>query len=54
MTATLIPPKEGIAIGTITSEPLPVDVSTGSRARIVVAVVIRACLTRRTAPSTVA
>ena len=38
---TSMPPKEGIAIGTMTSEPLPVEVSTGMRARIVVAEVIR-------------
>ena len=37
----VIPPKEGIAIGTIISEPRPVEVRTGINARIVVAVVIR-------------
>lgn len=37
----VIPPKEGIAIGTIISEPRPVEVRTGISARIVVAVVIR-------------
>ena len=36
-----IPPKDGIAMGTIMSEPLPVDVSTGIKAKKVVAVVIR-------------
>jgi hypothetical protein len=37
----VIPPKEGIAIGTIISEPRPVEVKTGISARMVVAVVIR-------------
>ena len=37
----VIPPKTGIAIGTIISEPLPVDVKTGIRANIVVTFVIR-------------
>ena len=31
-----IPPKLGMAIGTIISEPRPVEVRTGSRARMVV------------------
>ena len=39
-TATIIPPIEGIAMGTMTSEPRPVEVSTGINARVVVAVVI--------------
>ena len=47
-----IPPKEGIAIGTIISEPLPVDVKTGIRARKVVAVVIRQGRTRLSARKT--
>jgi hypothetical protein len=37
----VIPPKDGVAMGTITSLPRPVLVNTGIRARIVVAVVIR-------------
>ena len=36
-----IPPKDGIAIGIIISLPLPVDVNTGSKASMVVAVVIK-------------
>ena len=52
--ATAIPPKVGIAIGTMMSEPRPVDVSTGSRARIVVAVVMSAARIRSRAPSIVA
>ena len=36
-----IPPKVGMAIGTMMSAPRPVDVSTGSSARMVVAVVMR-------------
>ena len=39
--AISIPPKLGIAIGIIMSDPLPVDVNTGSKANIVVAVVIK-------------
>ena len=35
-----MPPNDGIAIGTITSAPRPVDVRIGTRARIVVAEVI--------------
>ncbi len=41
-------------MGTITSLPRPVLVSTGSRARIVVAVVIRQGRTRRRPAATVA
>ncbi len=37
----VMPPNTGMAIGTIMSEPLPVEVNTGISARIVVAVVIR-------------
>ena len=48
-----IPPNDGIAIGTITSAPLPVDVNTGRSARMVVAEVISAGLTLRVAASTV-
>ena len=46
ITAKTIPPNEGIAIGTIISEPRPVEVRTGINARIVVAVVINAGRTR--------
>ncbi len=53
-TASNIPPKEGIAIGTIMSEPLPVEVRTGISAKMVVALVIRAGLTRRFAAAIVA
>jgi PAS domain-containing protein len=38
-TAIAMPPNVGIAMGTMMSEPLPVLVSTGTRARVVVAVV---------------
>ena len=41
MTAKTIPPNEGIAMGTIISEPRPEEVSTGIRAKMVVAVVIK-------------
>src|SRR5690554_5647139 len=41
-----IPPKVGIAIGTMISAPFPVEVSTGSSAISVVAVVITAGRTR--------
>ena len=41
MTSMVIPPNEGMAIGTMMSEPRPFDVRMGSRARIVVAVVMR-------------
>jgi len=50
----VIPPKDGIAIGTMMSEPRPVDVRTGINANTVVAVVIRHGLTRRKAASMVA
>jgi hypothetical protein len=50
----VIPPKDGIAIGTIMSLPRPVDVNTGISASIVVAVVINAALTRRLPPAIVA
>jgi len=49
-----MPPKVGIAIGTMMSDPRPVDVSTGKSARIVVAVVIRAGRMRRCPASIVA
>jgi hypothetical protein len=45
-TLIAIPPKDGIAMGTIMSEPLPVDVNTGISAKKVVAVVIRQGRTR--------
>ena len=44
----------GIAIGIIISLPLPVDVSTGNRARTVVTVVIKQGLIRFQAASRVA
>ena len=53
-TANSIPPKEGMAIGTIMSEPLPVEVRMGINANMVVALVIRAGLTRRFAAAIVA
>ena len=43
--AMVIPPKTGIAIGTMMSDPRPVLVSTGNNASKVVAVVIRHGLT---------
>jgi hypothetical protein len=52
--ATTMPPKVGMAMGIMMSAPRPVSVSTGSRARMVVAVVIKAGRTRRTAAATVA
>ena len=51
---TNIPPKEGIAIGTMMSEPRPVEVRIGIKASMVVAEAIRHGLILRTAPSTVA
>ena len=44
-----MPPKEGIAIGTIISDPRPVEVKTGSKARMVVALAIRHGRIRRIA-----
>ena len=38
MTSMAMPPKDGMAMGTMMSDPRPVEVSTGSRARRVVAV----------------
>ena len=49
-----MPPKDGIAMGTMMSDPLPVEVSTGMRASMVVAVVIKHGLTRLMAASIVA
>ena len=45
-TSIIIPPTEGIAMGTIMSDPLPIEVRTGINASTVVAVVIRHGLTR--------
>jgi hypothetical protein len=42
MTWRIIPPKEGMAMGTMMSEPFPVDVRTGINAIMVVAAVITA------------
>ena len=42
MIAKTIPPNVGIAMGTITSAPRPVEVSTGISAKSVVATVIMA------------
>ena len=44
--ATSIPPNAGIAIGIIMSDPRPFEVSTGNRARTVVAVVMSIGRTR--------
>ena len=46
-----MPPQEGIAIGTIISDPRPVEVKTGSKARMVVALVIKHGRIRRITPS---
>ncbi len=43
-----MPPTLGIAMGIMMSAPRPLDVSTGSRASTVVAVVMRQGLTLRT------
>ena len=53
-TLMAIPPKDGIAMGTMISDPLPVEVSTGIRAKKVVAVVIMQGRTRLIAASIVA
>jgi len=50
----VMPPNEGIAIGTMMSDPRPFDVRTGSNARMVVAVVIRQGRIRRLPASSVA
>ena len=47
MTSTAMPPKLGMAMGIMMSEPRPVEVSTGRSARRVVAVVIRQARTWR-------
>ncbi len=52
--ATSMPPKSGSAMGTMTSEPRPVDVSTGISARMAVEAVMRAGLIRFIPASTVA
>ena len=49
-----IPPKIGMAIGTMISLPFPVEVSIGKRARIVVTVVIKQGLMRLPAALSVA
>ena len=49
-----IPPNVGIAIGTMISAPLPVEVSTGSKAIRVVAVVMAAGRTRFSPAATTA
>ena len=49
-----MPPKEGMAIGNMMSAPLPVEVKIGKRAKMVVAVVIMAGLTRLNPPWTTA
>ena len=54
MISIIIPPTLGMAIGTMISDPRPVDVSTGMSARIVVAVVIRHGRTRRAPAAIVA
>ena len=54
ITCRVIPPNEGMAIGIMMSDPRPVLVRTGSRARIVVAVVIMAGHTLLWPPSTTA
>jgi hypothetical protein len=46
MTTTVIPPKVGMAMGTIMSEPRPVEVMTGIKASMVVETVIMAGLIR--------
>ncbi|GEM_PF-1074669 len=43
----VMPPKTGMAMGIVMSEPRPDELSSGSRARIVVAVVIRQGRMRR-------
>ena len=53
-TLMAIPPKDGIAMGTMISDPLPVDVNTGIRAKKVVAVVIKQGRTHLMAASMVA
>ncbi len=40
-TSIVMPPNDGIAIGTLMSAPRPVDVRTGISANMVVAVVMR-------------
>jgi hypothetical protein len=45
--ATVMPPKVGMAMGIMMSEPRPVEVRMGSRASKVVALVMRQARTRR-------
>ena len=54
ISATAIPPNEGIAIGIIMSEPRPVEVSTGNKAIMVVPTVISAGRILRNPASTTA
>ena len=54
ISTTTIPPKDGIAMGTMISAPRPTEVRTGISARSVVADVIIAGLIRRFPASTVA
>ena len=49
-----MPPNEGIAMGSMISDPRPVLDNTGNRAKMVVAVVIMAGLTLRKPPATTA
>ena len=49
-----MPPNDGMAMGTMMSAPRPVLVSTGSSARMVVALVMTAARMRRWPPSTTA
>lgn len=51
MMAKSMPPKVGMAMGIMTSDPRPEEVNTGRRARIVVAMVIMAGRTRLVAAS---
>ena len=54
MIFSTIPPNDGIAMGSIMSEPFPVELSMGNNAKMVVAVVIMAGLTLLNQPSTTA
>ena len=49
-----MPPKDGMAMGTMMSEPRPVEARTGTRARIVVVAVMRHGRTLRKPASIVA
>ena len=54
MTTTSMPPKEGIAMGTMISDPRPVEVRMGINAKTVVTVVIMQGRARLTPASIVA